>query len=1141
MRKLATAAAVSLALASGGAFGLGLGDIEMRSALNQPMDAEIRLTSVKPGELDGMIVKLASADAFARAGIERSSVLTDLRFEVDQSGPAPVIRIVSQRPVVEPFLNFLLEVDWPQGRMVREYTVLLDPPVFMTPSASERNSAADQPALVQRGDEALVVPTPIERAPLEADAGEVVGLDDLEIEIAPDVADEGEVVSLDVLGDDALLSGSGQPLRAEEGEVISLTDLEAPNTAALEERGRAAVQAFDPDSIEVEIVGSTVEVGDDVVIQPETTVAESPADVAEDGSTIVSLDNLLGGETGTAGSPASVTVNRGDTLFEIARANVQPGVSVQQMMMAILAANESSFINNNINLVRAGATLQVPDAQAAQQLTQTQALAAIGQQNQLWREYRDQLRGSAETRVADASGSGSSAQGQSSASAGQSDSTSIDTASLDSTVVDEANALSEEARAILENARNEILNREELKIVADNSPTGSTGSATTGESDDSGTQRLGELNNQLQLAREELSSTRLRADELSDQEGELQSTTENLDALISLRQNEVARLEAQLEKAREAAALADESEATKLAQSAFDEGVSEAKDAVQDAGDAAGDTLNEAGDSIGELAGLTGDALDNAAEQAGSEAAGVMSNAGDAVEQGAQELADTGSNALSEAGETLGQVELFEEETAEPATDTERVVPPSQQNSTWLQEFMSDPKRMMIAGIGGVGLLGVLGTLLFRRRRREDDSLLDFEDDVEFLDDQAADELQAEVNASKDDGLDLGKAGLAAGGAAAAGVAAASLDADDSQASDNTLDDSRDDSLQLGSEQLSADDTLDKDDTISEVDVYLAYGLHGQAEELLTKAIERNPNNPQYAEKLLETYHAQGNKDGFRDVAENYHARFGGTSNPAWSGIAVMGAELIPGDSLFVTTPGAVAADAASDTTLSSDEELLLGAEHIVPSDSTDGADDSTVDELVAMQSETSVHDQSLDPAFAFDEGDLEATGDFSQIANELAAEADSDLDYPGLDSTSDREDDLPAAAVQDATAKADDLMDEAMTLNELDGVADSTDDFSLDLDQLSDELELDSAELLNSETELGDLEIPDLTANNELLADDAGATDNADEMDTMLDLAKAYIDMGDKDSASSALDEIVKSGSPEQVSEAETLLRNIS
>ena len=89
-------------------------------------------------------------------------------------------------------------------------------------------------------------------------------------------------------------------------------------------------------------------------------------------------------------------------------------------------------------------------------------------------------------------------------------------------------------------------------------------------------------------------------------------------------------------------------------------------------------------------------------------------------------------------------------------------------------------------------------------------------------------------------------------------------------------------------------------------------------------------------------------------------------------------------------------------------------------------------------------------------------------------------------------------------------------------------------------DLELDSEELLNSD--LSDLDIPDLEVETDLTLDATGAFDSdTDEMDTMLDLAKAYIDMGDKDSASSALDEIVRSGSPEQVTEAESLLRNIS
>ena len=408
MRKLATAAAVSLALASGGAFGLGLGEIEMQSALNQPMSAEIALTSVQPGELEGLIVQLAPPDAYARAGIERSAVLLDLSFSVDESSGSPVIKVESTRPVVEPFLNFLLEVDWPQGRMVREYTVLLDPPVFMSPSASERNAAGDRPAVVQTGEAALVAPTPIDRSEGALQDGVDVGLGDLEDAPGEAVlsldeatselplANDGELVTLDELSDDSLLS-EGSGIADAQGDAVSLSDLGAPNTDAQAQLDADAVEAFGIDDLEVELVGGTEEVADDIAIGADDD--QGFVAIGEEDSSIVSLDNI-DQPAQIAGAGSEVAVNSGDTLFEIARDNAPAGTSVQQMMMAILAANESAFINNNINLVRAGAILRVPDAEDTSVLTQAEALAAISDQNQLWQDYRDSLRATAATQVA---------------------------------------------------------------------------------------------------------------------------------------------------------------------------------------------------------------------------------------------------------------------------------------------------------------------------------------------------------------------------------------------------------------------------------------------------------------------------------------------------------------------------------------------------------------------------------------------------------------------------------------------------------------------------------------------------------------------------------------------------------------------
>ncbi|SEL42452.1 FimV/HubP family polar landmark protein [Pseudomonas agarici] len=107
---------------------MGLGDITLHSALNQPLNAQIAL--VDPGELaEGELsVSLATPEEFSQAGVERVFFLNDLRFTTILRGNRSVIQVQSNKPVTEPFLNFLVQVNRPNGRLLREYTVLLDPP-----------------------------------------------------------------------------------------------------------------------------------------------------------------------------------------------------------------------------------------------------------------------------------------------------------------------------------------------------------------------------------------------------------------------------------------------------------------------------------------------------------------------------------------------------------------------------------------------------------------------------------------------------------------------------------------------------------------------------------------------------------------------------------------------------------------------------------------------------------------------------------------------------------------------------------------------------------------------------------------------------------------------------------------------------
>ena len=156
---------------------LGLGELTLRSALNQPLDAEIELVDAEGLSQWEIKPFLASNVAFEQAGVDRPYFLTKIRFKVE----GQKVRLTTKDPVTEPFLNFLMELNWPSGRVLREYTVLLDPPTFeddnYQPLASTPSSAGMETTQFQGGSNQgrpsqsrptppAYAPTP-ERAPTE--------------------------------------------------------------------------------------------------------------------------------------------------------------------------------------------------------------------------------------------------------------------------------------------------------------------------------------------------------------------------------------------------------------------------------------------------------------------------------------------------------------------------------------------------------------------------------------------------------------------------------------------------------------------------------------------------------------------------------------------------------------------------------------------------------------------------------------------------------------------------------------------------------------------------------------------------------------------------------------------------------------
>lgn len=174
-KRFLRAAIGAILLVPGLVLALGMGEIEAHSYLNQPLDARIPLKSYDVGDLKELKVSLASEAEFARAGVTYAPVLKHIRFKVvmDPKTKTHYIRVYTLVPISDAYLNFLVELNWPQGRLIREYTLLLDPPDVTTATAPgieapavdeapadevpvQQPQAMTPPAAVSRDSQAIV-------------------------------------------------------------------------------------------------------------------------------------------------------------------------------------------------------------------------------------------------------------------------------------------------------------------------------------------------------------------------------------------------------------------------------------------------------------------------------------------------------------------------------------------------------------------------------------------------------------------------------------------------------------------------------------------------------------------------------------------------------------------------------------------------------------------------------------------------------------------------------------------------------------------------------------------------------------------------------------------------------------------------
>ena len=350
VRKLVLAIAAASALSSGMAQALQLGEMTLKSKLNQPLAVEIELLDVGGLTASEITPSLASSQAFVDAGVDRQAFLDDLTFTpvINPNGRS-VVRVTSNKPLPDSYVRFLLQVQWPNGRLMRDYSVLLDPAKF------------DQPA-------------PTTAAP-------------------------------------------------------------APRLAA--------------------------------------PASSAPA----------------------ASKPAQHTTTSRDTLWEIAAKN-RNGGSVQQTMLAIQALNPDAFIDGNINRLKTGQVLRLPDPVQSTALPQPQAIAEVSAQNAAWRQGR---------RAATNPAAGKQ--------------------QLDATKRTQAG-----------NAPASTNAKDNLSLVsAEAAKKGAKGKA----GDSAG------LSDKLAMTQEQLDTTRRDNEELKSRAADLQSQLDKLQKLIQLKNDQLARLQAE--------------------------------------------------------------------------------------------------------------------------------------------------------------------------------------------------------------------------------------------------------------------------------------------------------------------------------------------------------------------------------------------------------------------------------------------------------------------------------------------------------------------------------------------------------------------------------------------------------------------
>lgn len=291
-----------------------MGGINVSSALGHPLKAEILLAELGENDRSAVVAKMASVNEYKSAGMDYPYSIPKLNFEIDpRANGETYLKITSTQPVNEPFVSLLIELSWPSGKLLREYTFLLDPAGFVPeqPKVAEVKPVEPMVPVPEPAPAVIPVPVPMPEAALP---------------VASAPAAEPEIATL--------------PAADEGKEVVAQSAPEAAKTQQL---------------------------------PVETAKAEAVVPAPQ------------------AVAATSLRVEKGDTLGKIADEVKPVDVSLERMLVALYRANAKTFDGKNMNRIKAGKILRMPELDEIAKISQAAAVKEIRAQVADWQDYRQRL------------------------------------------------------------------------------------------------------------------------------------------------------------------------------------------------------------------------------------------------------------------------------------------------------------------------------------------------------------------------------------------------------------------------------------------------------------------------------------------------------------------------------------------------------------------------------------------------------------------------------------------------------------------------------------------------------------------------------------------------------------------------------